>query len=317
MPLGRFLRNLVVVESPDKYRRPILVHQMGKVGSSSVVRALVKAGFPALQTHVWGTPNLEATLQRYTNSNSNIERFLNERKLFFDQILATKILNEYLAGKHSEKLKVITMAREPVARWRSAIIQNYKFYVDKSRKIHRLLAPHKQNVDQTEIFRDLLSLSCRVLEKAEGGMGSAKFTKWFQQKNLFPLDNTFFRTLLHELLVSCSWFDRNIRKVLGVDILTGEYRGISVVESTACSLLMFKYEELLNDPPKVEAAIREFVNAKKLKLQTINSSKGKEGAGIIRHAFVDIEKDFQNLETMSQSRYCRFFGYNQTGISSK
>ena len=89
-------------------RMPVIIHSMGKVGSSTVFESLKKEiPFNRLfQVHFLNEENLEKIKDEYTKIQS---------------YRALKALK----GNRSRKVKIITLLRDPVARDISALSQNY------------------------------------------------------------------------------------------------------------------------------------------------------------------------------------------------
>nr|WP_259060078.1 putative capsular polysaccharide synthesis family protein [Salinibacter ruber] len=88
----------------------ILVYQMGKVGSTSVQRSLYDAGFGPLHVHY-----IHADLP-------HMERFTETEKDFPLHFYIGRVLRYYLAIT-SHRLKIITLVRDPIARFISAQFQ--------------------------------------------------------------------------------------------------------------------------------------------------------------------------------------------------
>lgn len=83
---------------------PILVYQMGKVGSTSVCDALSAAGLKPLQVHVLGK-----------NAASSRQRFVDEgQPLPYRKHLERRIAAYLEQG--SARVKIITLVRDPIAR---------------------------------------------------------------------------------------------------------------------------------------------------------------------------------------------------------
>lgn len=89
-------------------RMPVIIHSMGKVGSSTVFESL-KDEIPydrLFQVHFLNQENLKKIKDEYTKTQS---------------YRALKVLN----SSRSRKVKIITLLRDPVARDLSALLQNY------------------------------------------------------------------------------------------------------------------------------------------------------------------------------------------------
>ena len=88
----------------------ILVYQMGKVGSTSVCRSLQKAGFGPLQVH------------RTVSDLPHMERFTETDRDFPFHFYLGRLLRRYFKWT-SHRIKIITLVRDPIARYISAQFQ--------------------------------------------------------------------------------------------------------------------------------------------------------------------------------------------------
>lgn len=96
---------------------PILIYQMGKVGSSTIRASLRKAGFPSFQFHSLDESVLQQEADYHARRGSvppkHIERSLLVRKELLDS---------------GTPLRVITLVREPISRNISAYFENLERY---------------------------------------------------------------------------------------------------------------------------------------------------------------------------------------------
>lgn len=93
--------------------KPIVIHTMGKVGSSSITKSLEAHGeFEPFQTH-----------QLNPKTIGNFERFHKENDHKMPKHLATsrRVLDEIIPN--SDRVRIITLVREPVARNLSSFFQ--------------------------------------------------------------------------------------------------------------------------------------------------------------------------------------------------
>ena len=104
----------------------IIIHQMAKVGSTAIYNALNRAGIETLQTHNLGEQHLIHNIRSFLNPMYPVERLRNELGLFNEQIIASKQIElSRLPG--NPRQKIITLSRDPVIRWFSALVQNFSF----------------------------------------------------------------------------------------------------------------------------------------------------------------------------------------------
>lgn len=108
----------------------ILVHQMGKVGSSSIVKSLEQAAIaqPIIKTHFLN-PRTHQEKWRHINL---YQKYPHNRKGFVPRHLIvgrslSRQLPELLA--QNKRIKVITAVRDPIARGISSFFQNVNQYI--------------------------------------------------------------------------------------------------------------------------------------------------------------------------------------------
>lgn len=104
---------------PIYKRNPLIVYQMGKVGSETVERSLgsVSLGRPLIRVHSLVEENMYLDLK--ASNVSPREYFKRSRNLFIGKYLAREIARD----RHRGKWQVITMVRDPVAQNISAFFQ--------------------------------------------------------------------------------------------------------------------------------------------------------------------------------------------------
>ena len=101
-----------------EHKNPVLVYQMGKVGSSSVVDTLKKLdlGSPILHVHTLSPEHLKFAVNKQRNS---ISPFLHEH-----HITSAQIIKKMKKGIFP--CRIITLTREPVARAISFLFEDLK-----------------------------------------------------------------------------------------------------------------------------------------------------------------------------------------------
>lgn len=98
--------------------RPILVHQMGKVGSTTVCQTLRKAGFSPWHLHHVSAARWHDARQWYFDTG---QRSLPRH--FYLDLMARLYLNSTF-----HRVKVITLVRDPIARYVSSMFQVPKLH---------------------------------------------------------------------------------------------------------------------------------------------------------------------------------------------
>ena len=131
--IGRLKRNYYVekarlnfsfIRSSLRGKAPLIVYQMGKVGSSTVVESL-KASDPdryVYQVHYLTHKEIDTIRNIYYGQSSGIlnKRFLTRSKHLLESEYLRKQLDK---GINGQKWKIVTLVREPVARNMSSFFQ--------------------------------------------------------------------------------------------------------------------------------------------------------------------------------------------------
>jgi Putative capsular polysaccharide synthesis protein/Sulfotransferase family len=110
--------------------RCILVHQMGKVGSSAIVKSLesLHLGVPVFHTHFLNLEELDKRIERHKTVSKNSGRIFIRGHLRTSMVLAN-VLKEV---SKKRKWKIITLVRDPIARNVSAFFQNRENLIEKN-----------------------------------------------------------------------------------------------------------------------------------------------------------------------------------------
>ena len=105
------------------HRTPVLVYQMGKVGSTSILRSLRRQGLgPVFRVHVLAAENLHLLYPSHVGPGHPVIRADHQR-----HGPLTRQLHRYVLARH-KPVKVITTVREPVARNVSLFFDNLLEY---------------------------------------------------------------------------------------------------------------------------------------------------------------------------------------------
>jgi hypothetical protein len=287
----------------------ILVHQMGKVGSTAITRSLEESGFECLQTHALGRQALLNVVNFFLDPRTDIERVRHEQTLFRDQLIATKLVERCMA-EPGYGLRVITLARDPVDRWFSALLQNFPSHRVSARGYLRA-ETGRESEDDSECFSAVLGRILEIiravpeseeLEEVAGGF-------WHTSLAADPDADFFLKQIGGELAVPFAWFHTQIHKPLGIDLYAVDVSsGFAQVEQGGVELLYVKFEALRDEPEKAQAVLSEFVQAD-VKIGRSNVSDSKPHFDTIQQLRERFEEDFRDSPLLRGSRYCRHFGY--------
>ena len=143
-----FLKSLIVLSPkfifnrlkgvivPGRKQKPIIIYQMGKVGSTSVYDSIWKTGLPVYHFHKLNVKAIAKIEQNHIKQGREIPKhFKKSKKAYF------KFVN------NQTPLFIISAVRDPIARNISAFFQNFQYYIGPDRNIE------KQNISYlTEVF---------------------------------------------------------------------------------------------------------------------------------------------------------------------
>jgi hypothetical protein len=179
----------------------VLVYQMGKVGSGSVMRALEAEAVPAFHVHNLAPDQLTRSGELHRNAFGRFD-------IDYTWYIGCALSRRIQAAPPGRRFRVITLVRDPIAREVSGIFQVPELYgpdlVDAERRF--------------DVERVLARLRVRFCEEPENGCG-----------------------------YTFTWFDREVRAVLGVDVLGSPFpreRGYTVLTGERASVLVLRTEDL-------------------------------------------------------------------------
>ena len=260
-----------------EYRRfqkgPVLVLQMGKVGSRSVeagLEARVKDR-PVYHSHFLSPDRVAET------EKARRMYFRGERHRYLTrQWLSEFVLRTYRAHKDDRTWKVVTITREPVGRNISAFFENL------------YLVP-TGNEGEFTISSDVYGLEPMVVSADDTDV----------------LAELFFERARHD--TPLKFFDREIRDIFGVDVIKAGFpieKGYEIYRSGRVELLVLRLEDLSRC---AEPAFREFLGLDNFELVNRNIASEKHYASLYS-AFkksVDINENY--VRTLLDSDYMRTF----------
>ena len=260
---------------------PVLVLQMGKVGSKSV-----QAG---LEAQVLDRPIYHA----HFLSRERTARTEKQRRKFFrtdrHSYLMRPWLNQFLLRtfeehKDAHKWKLITLTREPVGRNISAFFENLE------------VVPCKAD-GEFEISSDYYQIKPTIVSVDDTD----------------TLAQLFFERAQHDSPLR--FFDREIRDIFGIDVLGTGFpieKGYGIYDSERADLLVLKLESLAHC---ADAALAEFLDVDEFKVINRNIGAKKVYAPLYdafkRNAIIDSEY----ADTLYNSEYMHTF-YSDAEIAA-
>ncbi|MGD8751943.1 MAG: putative capsular polysaccharide synthesis family protein [Anaerolineales bacterium] len=264
-------------------KKLLIVYQMGKVGSSSIVESLNASdlNLPVLQVHFLSHDAIKEMERRYYGELINIfqDSLLPETKHLF----LSYYLRQTLDSNHSlPRWKFVTLIRDPLARSASVFF----YSVDTPKKVPYLPDFYKHYQDQTVTIDMLIQRFQEVLIE----------------------DPDEFQLPLH-------YFDRELGPVTGIDVYAREFpkqQGYSIYHGEHTDLLLIKLE-LMRDCAK--EAFREFLGLQDFQLVNANLASQKRYYPIYIEFLKSIKLPQSYLDTIYNSKYMRHF-YTENEIES-
>jgi len=252
---------------------PVLILQMGKVGSKSV-----QAGLEALQLD---RPIYHAhflSRERTTQTERQRRKFFRTERHHY---LMRPWLNQFLLKtlenrRDGKKWKLITLTREPVGRNISAFFEN-------------LDVVPLESEGKFEISSDYYGIERTVVSADDTG----------------KLAELFFQRATHDSPLR--FFDREIRDIFGIDVLESGFpieKGYGMYSSERADLLVLKLENLADC---AGPAMAKFLGIQEFELVNSNVGARKVYAPLYdafkRNAIIDVEY----ADTLYNSAYMQTF----------
>jgi hypothetical protein len=290
----------------------IIIHQMGKVGSSAILTALRQKEINALQTHNLGKEHLISIINNFLLPVYPIERIKSELQLLNDQIIATKLIENARIQQTGEHQKIITLYRHAVDRWFSALVQNYSFYLENARALYQREFDNNSQQDDRKAFDFAISNVVKVIRNAPDVLGSKIFSEYFWKGKHIDskMANTHLIQIGAELIVPFYWFQSNIEALLGINFYESPLiEELQVFSKDVFEVMTIKFEYLKQEPKKVEQKVGEFVGTQ-IELMQENVSKGKLGYEIIKSIKNYYYKELIQCNQIRDSIYMQYLGYD-------
>jgi hypothetical protein len=274
-------KNLVIIENPTDFRKlkdPILIYQMGKVGSSSVLASLKNANGLNTIFHIHQLSDTGIEKKAEWLSNHGVKDVPEmEADLMFIKKLRTLIDSH----RYDFQWKIITLTRDPISLEISSFFENIWMYADQV--FDPLYKPVKE----------------KILDY---------FGKYFINETNDPC---FFNVSRNYFL---NWFDEELNAVFGLDVYSAPYNfstGYTIYRKDNVSVLLIRLEDLDKSFTK---AVKKFFNLEGIVLVKENITSKKEYYELYRQVTDEISIPLEVCEKIYSTRYARHF-YTPSEIS--
>ncbi len=257
----------------NRYKKPpLLIYQMGKVGSKTVTHSLYKAKIGRHIYHVhFLTPEL---VTKYENKRKKYLGTINEGSL--KHIWQYQYLQKKLAkNTKGEKWKVVTLVRDPVA---------------------RNLATFFENI---EVLTSELDTQWR-LKSSE-----YDFEITIDKNNFQPLIDIFFEKCRHD--TPLIYFDREFKPHFEIDVFDTPFpvaNGYEIYKNDKVDILLIRLEDLNNC---AEKAINKLLSIDNIKIIQQNIGDQKDYAELYAKFKGTIRLPDSYLDKMYKSKFAQHF----------
>jgi hypothetical protein len=266
-----YLRNL--------YRRdhqytepPLLIFQMGKVGSKTIRSSLQPLGLDRTIYHVH-----YLTLDRINELEKDRKHYLGTNKEhLLKHVWQYQYLHQQIAsGFDGKRWKVVTLTREPVGRNVATFFENLEVTP---------LEPERRYSIKSDYYGFEIVLDV---------------------ENMDGLAELFFERLNHD--TPLTFFDHEIKSVFGIDVFASEFltsKGYQIYRNERTDVLLIRLENL-NE--RAREAFREFLGIADFALINTNVGSDKEYASLYNRFKDSIVLPQSYVDRMYMSKYVRHF----------
>lgn len=293
----------------------VVVYQFGKVASTSVVNAINSApGFHAIQSHILGADSLTKVVPYICDPNTSEYSAQVEFDQLAEAFKTTRMLNLMRAGKGPRKrLVLVTLVREPLSWFRSAILQDLPRYMVLFRGISRSLGLGDPEAEPNALSASFL-VAIRWLSQVVERIDDIAWVQWNDGRLRSAIDVVVPEELHHEflslffvMLRPLRWFETHYTPATGISL--GEFkpyrRGMWKRDPDWVNAYLIRYEDL----NEAYLALRDDLGLpREAVLPRDNVSSSKPYSDLAAQAFASVESD-RLRRTLGRCEYANLFGY--------
>ena len=266
-------------ESREYEKPPLLIYQMGKVGSKTIQRSLrtIKLDRPVFHVHFL-TPDRVKRTEKERRKYLGTDRMGLLRHVWQYQYLLKRLGSR----SNGKKWKIITLTREPIGRNIATFFENLS--------VEALDDGHRYRI-QSDYYG---------------------FEGTFTLENIDQLKHLFFERLYHDRPLV--FFDEELKGMFGIDVFACEFptsKGYKIYEGERADVLLIRLESL-NDC--ATDAFREFLGIEDFTLVNANVASAKVYAPLYRKFKKTAVLPEDYVERMYTSKYTQHF-YSQEEIA--
>jgi len=291
----------------------VIVYQFGKVASTSLVNTLNTCpGIDAHQSHFLGSDALQRIVPIAVDKSTNDYFHEHLAGQFLSNLRLTHKMNKALAGQMSNRLRVISLTREPLDWLRSGIVQDIEGYRGEIVEFARDAGIEAES-ERVLLREGLARILRRVADiiAAKGGI-EAVLSEFLASGGTHILDDLpkakprIVRRIFFLAIRPLVWFDEHFSTCFGValeEFEEDQWAWRASIENA--DFMILRYEDLASN---LEPAMRKIGIELKGSLKRDNVSRTKPYAEDVLAAFQT--KAAEDLhEHLKQSEYARQFRY--------
>lgn len=293
----------------------VIVVQMGKVGSTSVVESLKAYNIHATQCHFITKEAILKIIDNFIICSKNEQTaFHSIVQCFVNTILLNKIYRykEQDNGIQKKRLKFISMTRDPLTWYFSNLSQNFHEYKDDiSAYVEKKIeATEEQELEEIiYIFvKDVLNLYKDNVDKVDiNSMADYRrlATHYSQNKKMQLVIRQFWILMRPHL-----WFQTHLDPLLDNPVFNETFdhgKGYIITNGSYYDMLIFRFEDI---KMYCEMAIKEFLKIDTFNLNHLNESKDSSVGKVVNQVRDRLFSEFSLNDLYVESDYMRkFYSY--------
>ena len=299
----------------------VIVYQMGKVGSTSIVASLNDAGVPSYQSHFLDTPSFHDAVDLFDKKSCVGEEFSHHiTGQLHENLLLRNKLTQYQNGTSPKgaTLGIITLVREPLAWYFSNLSQNFYQIEDHLRNwlVHENRLSEGDPLTKQHLhyfFAEVFNCFCRIIPDMD--QSHASLVQGYFNEAGKTEDGSYYRFIYSQVSALSRihfWFDRHFAQVLDIDLLRYEFdarQGYSVFQRGSVDIMLLTFEKL----NQLNEELSRFIGLPELVIKRLNESRDKKVGQLLTNArkSLSIPDDFKQL--FLSSEYYRTFYKESTG----
>lgn len=268
-------------------RSPVLIYQMGKVGSETIYRSLtaLDLDMPINNIHFLKDADIE-DVEKKVKSNFHSANLDLAHRLWLSQYIRS-LLQKRVGNSGRPKWKIVTLVREPIARNLSAFFQFFKTQplARSHKEIYRVKSTHHK-------FETIINPD--------------------DPEDINRLAELFFQRLNHQYPLR--YFDLELKAVFGIDVFASDFpkrKGYKIYKEKQADVLLIRLENMRET---ARDAFKEFLNIDQFDLINTNISHQKDYAPIYKKFVSSVSIPKEYVREMYDSKYMRHF-YSQEEIN--